>query len=227
MSNRSVKWLCIVGATASIIGVAVPVLPLNRSSALAQSPPRNSAVTTGNQSPAIGSNNGNVYNNYYNPMVKEKSPDPRSHLLIGTWKGVHRQAAVNSQSIATGYTRMLESGSYSYSGEWAFKSTTNEPQVETIFLSQSAGTWKLDGNKLVMTLMDIKTQPKTLKQEGQPDIDLSKLPPFLTQSLPKVEDTIPRGSSMEYEIVELTPSTLKVRGKDLKGREVFYEAIRQ
>jgi hypothetical protein len=122
---------------------------------------------------------------------------------------------------------MLESGSFSYSGEWAFKSTTNERQVEAIFLSQSSGTWKLDGNKLVMTLIDIKTQPKTLKQEGQPNIDLSKLLPFLTQSLPKIEDTIPRGSSMEYEIVELTPSMLKVRGKDLKGIETFYEGLRQ
>ena len=25
--------------------------------------------------------------NYYNTMVKEKATDPRSHLLIGTWKG--------------------------------------------------------------------------------------------------------------------------------------------
>jgi hypothetical protein len=44
----------------------------------------------------------------YNTMVKENPADPRSHLLIGTWKGVHRQAAVNGQAIATGYTLRID-----------------------------------------------------------------------------------------------------------------------
>jgi hypothetical protein len=65
MSNRSIKRLGVAGVIASIVGVTVPVLLSSPSSILAQSSPRNSAVTTGDQSPAVGSNNGNVYNNYY------------------------------------------------------------------------------------------------------------------------------------------------------------------
>jgi hypothetical protein len=122
---------------------------------------------------------------------------------------------------------MLESGSYSYSGELSFQSTNNGRLSEVILLGQSTGTWKLDGNKFAVTLTDIKTQPKVLKKDGRPDTDLSNPLTFPAHLLPKFEDTIPRGSSQEYEIIELTPSTLKVRGKDFKGREVFFEGIRQ
>ena len=201
------------GSIASVIGVTVSILPSNRSSALAQRLPHNSAVTTGDQSPAIGSNSGNVYN-YYNTMGKEKSPDPRLQQLIGRWKGVHRRAVDNGQLISTGYTGILESGSYSESGEASFQLTTNGRLTELILLYQSAGTWKLYGNKFAVTLTDIKTQYKVLKEKGLSDLDLRNSLTLPVHLLPKWEDTIPRGSSMEYEIVELTPSTFKVRGKD-------------
>ena len=213
MSRRIVGWLGIVGSIASVIGVALYFLPSNRSSAPAQS-----VHVPGSE--GIGVIAGRDVTVTVNPKQLEqaKSTDPRLHLLIGTWKGVHRQAAVNGQLIATGYTRILDSGLYSYSGELSFQSTRNGQLAEVIFLGQSAGTWKLDGNKFAVTLTDIKTQPKVLKEEGQPDTDLSNPLTFPIHLLPKFEDTIPRGSSQEYEIIELTQSTLKVRGKDLKGK---------
>jgi len=173
MSNRSIKRLGVAGVIASIVGVTVPVLLSSPSSILAQSSPRNSAVTTGDQSPAVGSNNGNVYNNYYNTGVKEKPADPRSHLLIGRWKGVQKYVMVDGQLIFTGYTRLDESGSYSNSGELSVQSTRNGPPVAVIFNVQAAGTWTLDGNKYAVTVADVKTQYKVLKEEGQPDFDLS------------------------------------------------------
>jgi ribosome modulation factor len=222
MSRRMVKWLGIVGSVASVIGVALYFLPSNHSSA-----PSQSMHVPGSES--IGAIAGRdvtvtVNSKQFKPV---QSTDPRSHWLMGTWKGVHRQAAVNGQLIATGYTRTLASGSYSYRGELSFQSTNNGLLAEVIRLGQAAGTWKLDGNKFAVTLTDVKTQPKVLKKEGRPDTDLSHPLTFPVHLLPKFEDTIPRGSSQEYEIVELTQSTLKVRGKDLKGREVIFEGIRQ
>ena len=185
MSRSTVKWLGIVGSIASVIGVAVPVLPSNRSSALAQRPPRNSAVTTGDQSPAIGSNNGNVYNNYYNTGVKEKPADPRSHLLIGTWKGVQRHVLANGQLIFTGYTRLFGSGSSSSTVELSVQSTQNGRRVEVIVPFRASGTWRLDGNKYVSTLTDIKAQPDVLwKEEGQPDINMTTF--FCPSLAPKI-----------------------------------------
>jgi hypothetical protein len=222
MSRRMVKWLGIVGSIASVIGVALYFLPSNHSSA-----PSQSVHVPGSESIGVIAGRDvtvTVNSKQFKPV---QSTDPRSHLLTGTWKGVHRQAAVNGQLIATGYTRMLESGSYSYSGELSFQSSNNGRLAEVILLGQSAGTWKLDGNKFAVTLTDIKTQPKVLKEEGRPDTDLSNPLTFPVHLLPKFEDTIPRGSSQEYEIIELTQSTLKVRGKDLKGREVIFEGIRQ
>src|SRR5437016_10363144 len=107
MSRRMVKWLGIVGSLASVIGVALYFLPSNRSSALSQS-----VHVPGSE--GIGVIAGRDVTVTVNPkqLKQAQSTDPRSHLLIGTWKGVQRQAAVNGQLIATGYTRMLESGSY-------------------------------------------------------------------------------------------------------------------
>ena len=228
MSNRSVKWLCFVGATASIIGVAVPVLPLNRSSALAQSPPRNSAVTTGNQSPAIGSNSGNVYNNYYNTGVKEKPADSRLPMLIGRWKGVQRHVLPNGQLIFTAYTKLDKSGSYSSTVEMSVQATEDDGRrVEIIVPYLAVGTWELNGNKFVSTLRDIKTQYNVVvKKEGEPDINMGNLPlpPYLRL---KLEDFTPVGVPQEFEIVELTPSRLKVRREDLRGIKFFYEGVRQ
>jgi hypothetical protein len=107
------------------------------------------------------------------------------------------------------------------------QATENGRWVEVILPFLVTGTWKLNGNKYVATTTDIKTQYNVLlKEEGQPDINLSNLhlPPHLRL---KLEDLIPRGASQEWEIVELTPSTLKLRGKDLKGIEFFYEGVRQ
>ena len=94
-------------------------------------------------------------------------------------------------------------------------------RVEVLVLVQSAGTWALDGNKYSITVADIKTQYKVLKEEGQPDIDVSNPLIFPVHRFQKFEDAIPRGSSQDVEIVELTSSTLKARGKDIKGIEMI------
>lgn len=227
MSLRSVKWLGIFGVIVSVIGVAVSVFPSNRSSALAQSLPRNSATTTGDQSPAIGSNNGNVYNNYYN-RVKEKPADSRLPMLIGRWKGVQRHVLPNGQLIFTAYTRLDESGSYSSTVEMSVQATEDDGRrVEIIVPYLAVGTWELNGNKVISTPISIKTQYNVVvKKEGEPDINMGTLPlpPHLRL---KLEDFTPVGVSQEFEIVELTPSTLKVRGEDLRGIKFSYEGVRQ
>ena len=133
----------------------------------------------------------------------------------------------DGQLIFNGYTRIGESGSYSNSGELSVQSTRNGLPVEVILNVQAAGTWTLDGNKYAVTVADVKTQYKVLKEEGQPDFDLSNPLTFPVHRLQKFEDAIPRGSSQEFEIVELTSSTLKARGKDIRGIEFFYEGVRQ
>jgi hypothetical protein len=180
----------------------------------------------GNQSPAIGSNSGSVYNNYYDTKVKEKFADPRAPLLIGTWQGVDRVATVDGRIIATGYTRIFESGSYNYSGEMSVQSVQNGRRMEIIYHVEGTGTWELNGNKYATTNTDFKTVPKVLKEGGKPDTDLSQPLFFPVLSRLKLEDNTPRGASQEYEIVELTPSTLKLRWKDIRGTEGFFEGTR-
>ena len=133
----------------------------------------------------------------------------------------------NGQHILTGYTKLLESGQYNSGGEWATRSTIDGQSVEVIHLFSTTGTWKLDGNKYSTTVMDFKSQPKELKRAGQPGIDLRN--PLIAHLMPKLEDLMlmPLGLTQEFEIVELTSSTLKVRGKDLKGIEFLYEGVRQ
>src|SRR5262249_48681817 len=113
---------------------------------------------------------------------------------------------------------------YNATGEWATQGTVDGRLGEVIHGFSTTGTWKLDGDKLTTTVTDFKTQPKVLKVEGQPDIDLSIFP---AHSLLNLEDLIPRESSQEFEVTDLTSLTLKMRGTDIKGREVPYEGARQ
>src|SRR5262249_21395264 len=129
--------------------------------------PSTSIHTTGDRSPVIGTNKGSVWTIFSNPEGKEKLADPRSHLLIGRWKGVQKMA--NGQLVLNGYTRLLDSGRYNATGEWATQGTVDGRLGEVIHGFSTTGTWKLDGDKLTTTVTDFKTQPKVLKVEGQPD----------------------------------------------------------
>lgn len=148
-------------------------------------------------------------------------------LLHGTWKGTTTQAAPNGEMISVGYTSVLGTGAYNFSGEVLFRGKGNDGPVEVLFTALAAGTWQLVGDKYVVTLFDLKTSPKVLKLQGKPNFDLSNpltIPEYLR---PRLENMIPKGSSLEYKIVELTKSSLRLQGTDLRGNTIHYDGARE
>ncbi len=151
------------------------------------------------------------------------TPDVPTPALVGTWRGLTVCETASGGLVASGYTRLLETGQYNYSGDISFRSSDG---VELQFSAAAAGTWKSLGGKFVLTALEIKTQPRFLRQPGEPPIDLTN-PLKIPIHLPKLEDLMPRGASQEYAILELGSSRLRAQGTDLRGNLVTYQATRQ
>ena len=155
--------------------------------------------------------------------IARLSPPSLEQTLVGTWKGAASYRIPGSELVMSGYTRLLDTGHYNYSGEVELRM----PYQLTLRMNALAsGTWKASGDKFVLTATDVKTQGSTLKAPGKPDLDFTD-PSRFPKSLPRLEELIPRGSSQEYVIVELTPTLLRTRSVDVKGAASTYEAVRQ
>ena len=157
-------------------------------------------------------------------LVALAAPPGPERLLVGTWRGTTVSMSSAAKLIASGYTRFLETGEYSYTGEIELRAPDDS---SLIYAALAAGTWKVVGDRFVVTASDIKTVPRKLRQLGQPDVDLTNpllIPPRILRQL---EDITPRGASQEYVIVELSPTQLRARSTDLRGTPVTYEATRQ
>jgi hypothetical protein len=162
------------------------------------------------------------------PSVTTKPADELKRLLVGTWKGVGRIAIPGKVSILdTGYDQLTESGHYNYTGEMIFRLIKNGKHFELTYSRQTAGLWNLNGGKLEIVVLDLKTQLKDMQIEGKsiPNVvQLSSLPN--APRIPKLEDITPIGASLEYEIVELNSTTLRLKRKDLRGVSSTYEGTR-
>jgi hypothetical protein len=158
-------------------------------------------------------------------LIMRVAPSGLEQMLVGTWKGVTTHSSPSGEMVASGYTRLLNTGQYSYSGEVEVRLPSG---TAIQFSALAAGTWKATDNGFVLTASDIKTAPRVLKQLGKADVDLTnRLSPIPQALLPRLEDLMPRGTSQEYAIVEVTTTRLRARCSDIRGSIVTHEATRQ
>ena len=158
-------------------------------------------------------------------LEERVAPSTLHRELIGTWKGESRCSVPNGDMITSGYTRLLSTGEYSYSGEVEIRIAGGTTLQYTALV---AGTWKAIENGFILTASDIITKPRALKQLGKQDINFTN-PYFQTvaQHLPRLEDFTPRGTSQQYEILEISSARLHATSSDIRGNSVKYEATRQ
>ena len=158
-------------------------------------------------------------------LITRVAPSGLEQMLVGTWKGVTTCSSPSGEIVASGYTRLLNTGQYSYSGEVEVRLPSGTAMR---FNALAAGTWKATDSGFVVTATDIKTVPHVLKLSGKADVDLTKrLSPIPQALLPRLEDLMPRGTSQEYAIIEVTSTRLRTRGSDIRGSVVTHEATRQ
>jgi hypothetical protein len=137
------------------------------------------------------------------PALKD-SVSPR---LMGTWHVVST-AYIGSMGkmVQTGRIRLSETGEYNFSGDMTVPSGKGQ-QPSTVTLSALAtGTWRSLGNKLILTLHDLKNSP---------------------MSPVKLESIIPKGSQQAYTLLDVSDSRFRATGTDIKGVPIFWEATRE
>ena len=159
-------------------------------------------------------------------LVARTASSP-SQMLVGTWKGVANHGSLNEGGliVISGYMQLLSSGGYNFSGEIEFQSKDG---AALQFTALAAGTWKPTDNGFILTAEDVKTTPRALKQPGTADKDLVELASqFPRHAFPRMEDSMPKGASQQYEMLELSSTHLRAKSNDARGSVVTYEAVRQ
>lgn len=158
-----------------------------------------------------------------------------TEALVGRWKGVARYVLPEGEITATGYTRFQQNGAYNFSGECIMRVHGESSPSKTVAWTVSeTGTWPAAGNSVSITSLDLKSLKTVVRQAGKPDLDIDRVtalaPPAVGMPPPpryRLEDLTPRGGSQEYSIVELTETSLRTAGKDLRGNNMEYVATRQ
>ena len=158
--------------------------------------------------------------------AEASSPGNLGRAIFGTWNGTTKQSSPNGEMVSTGYTRLDDTGGYSFSGELLFRVTTNGQASELLLRAVAAGTWRATENGFVVIVSDVNTIPKVLRQTGKPDIELGGALAFLPEKLQKFDDMFPKGSRQKYAIVEATATRLRATGEDIRGNPIYYEATR-
>ena len=204
--------------------------------ASSQTNPQNSPVIQGNNNSPVIQGNNNVINQNIGVVPRSsestKQATDRARFLAGTWYGIQRHTSTpHGEMISTGYTRLSESGAYSFSGDIVLRTPNDGKPMEVVYSVQGAGTWQLHDDKYEVTLSGMTSQLKSFRRHGWPDFDLTSQTRlsllFPNLRMPKLEDSIPIGTRQEYEIVELTQSKLRVRGKDIRGNVFSYDGTRE
>lgn len=140
-----------------------------------------------------------------------------SRRLIGTWFGTTEQANGPDRLVTSGYMRLSDGGAYDFSGDLRIEHGSKA----LTFAALASGTWRQTGEKLVLILSDVKTTATTFSSER------GETQTFPVDRRPKLEELLPKGSTQEYQIVELTDTHLVALGADIRGTPLRYEATRQ
>ncbi len=160
------------------------------------------------------------------PDIADAAP-PRSEL-VGTWRSRSRQRSLEGDVIVDGYLRFHPNGTYSFSGSLAVHSQGEAHAADATMTTLAAGTWQSGASGFSITLGDLKTQKAVFRGVDGRDIHLDPLAGKLL-AIPdyRPEAILPRGSTQDYAITELTTTYLRATGKDIRGMPVELTAIRQ
>jgi hypothetical protein len=129
--------------------------------------------------------------------------------LLGAWDSAGRCSVADGAIAYKGTTEYFRNGSSNFSGEFTLSPKLDGRNAEVTFVVISSGEWKLDGNKLVEKITDMKSQPKFLTLNGEKhDLQLDQ---SRARELPRLEDFIPQGISSEVTILELSNSRMRLK----------------
>lgn len=176
----------------------------------------------------------NVSNNFFAGSGEgEKSLKVKS-ALVGRWKGTTRQVLPDAELTTDGHMQFQQNGAFSFSGEFVMRSRRASGEIESIVWTVAeTGTWSAPSDSTISLLAtDLKSLRTVLHLRDKTSMDIERDVALAPPGMPaapryRLEDFLPKGASQEYLISELTPTTLRATGKDIRGIQVEVVAVRQ
>lgn len=148
--------------------------------------------------------------------LPSSSPSPTSSFaeqsLLGIWYSENSCSEPNFVMNFRGTTEFFRNSSYTYIGEVTVSGSSNGRNYSMTFDVNFTGEWNLDNDVLVSKLIDLKSQPTRLSADGE-QINVQQLDQNKIKELPRLEDFVPKGSSSEETILELSNSKIVTRTK--------------
>jgi hypothetical protein len=188
---------------------------------------RLNGVTTVNEAHVV-----NVSNTFYGEDSHRKTAKTGSEL-VGRWKGTTRQAFPDAEITTDGYMQFLQNGAYSFSGECIMRWLQTSGEIEAIVWKVAeTGSWSISDNTVLITANDLKSLRTVLHRRDETVMDIDRDVALAPPGMPpppryRLEDLLPKGASQEYVVSELTATTLRAAGQDMRGARVEIIATRQ
>jgi len=145
--------------------------------------------------------------------------------LVGIWHAETQEQTPDGLVLTLGTTEYLSNGTSNTVGEMILIYYEEGEEVILTYSLMMSEEWEVKKDSLFEKVVDIKSIPLSL-QVGTSKIDLATVDQRVMANLPKIEDIIPKGTSRESTIVQITEKRLAVKGKDAGGADKEYQAFR-
>lgn len=190
---------------------------------------RMSGVTAVNEAGVV-----NVANNFFAGSGEGGKSQKVSSALVGRWKGTTRQVLSDAELTTDGHMQFQQNGAFSFSGEFVMRSRRASGEIESVVWTVAeTGTWSAPSDSTIsLVATDLKSLRTVLHLRDKTSMDIERDVALALPGMPaapryRLEDFLPKGASQEYLISELTPTTLRATGKDIRGVPVEVVAVRQ
>lgn len=155
---------------------------------------------------------------------------PYNEDILGIWE-MHYTESISGTGYlkVQGTSEFFRNGSTNEVGLYTIESVEQGSSTAITYAVISSGEWLIHGDRVTLKTNDVKSFPIIVKQDGN-QLDL-RAQPISVQSeiiaqIPKLEDLIPKGLSVEARIVTITQDRLVLSVDeggdplDLVGRRV-------
>ncbi|VVP55225.1 hypothetical protein [Pseudomonas fluorescens] len=146
--------------------------------------------------------------------------------VVGRWETDYSYPITDGTWSFKGLTTYLHEGKYNVGGVITLEGVVEQKKFKFSYSVVGAGTWTADHELLSISLISLKTIPKSLNLSG---IDFS---PELVAKLSgrpvgALDDSYPNGLSDEYHLKSVKPDRLTLLAVDPSGKSFNIELHRQ
>ena len=146
-------------------------------------------------------------------------------MIVGIWHEDTKEQMPEGLITTRGTTEYLRNGTSNFVGEVIITFYEEGEEATLTYSLMGSGEWEVNKDSLFEKIVDIKSIPLSL-QMGVNKIDLIDVDQSVMVNLPKFEDMIPKGTSQESTIIQITDNRLVTKRKDASGADKEYQAFR-